>query len=449
MKTALKYLSAALYNLRNRQIIRLSKEYSTRQWWSSDDLYKLCGQKTRSLAIHSSKNVPYYRQLFNSLEIDTTQNVFLENWNRLPVLEKDTLRAQYNGLIAETEHSKRARENNSGGSTGKPVSFLSDLALYEMMAANMRLIFSWAGWRPGEMVLHLWGGKEKKLPLTFRDNITTMLSRQLVLPVYSFDESNFMRWWEVLNVYQPTIIYAYPSVVAEFSKWLKEKGYEPKGVKGVFCSAEVLFPSHRKITEEVFRCKVYNQYGSRETPCVACECPEGNMHLFVDLNRVEFLDQAEDPDGPKKIIVTPLHNYAQPLIRYDLDDLGFPKDGICPCGRGYPLMEMPLGRQNDHIRLENGKLIYPSYFIHLLDGQQWIKKYQFRQRGLKSLELIIETDPVPDIQERLIRLKSGIMPKLRTMMGQEIELNVSVAPFIGRTVAGKHRFVINELEGKK
>jgi len=446
MKTALKYLSAALYNLRNRQIIRLSKEYSTRQWWSSDDLYKLCGQKTRSLAIHSSKNVPYYRQLFNSLEIDTTQNVFLENWNRLPVLEKDTLRAQYNGLIAETEHSKRARENNSGGSTGKPVSFLSDLALYEMMAANMRLIFSWAGWRPGEMVLHLWGGKEKKLPLTFRDNITTMLSRQLVLPVYSFDESNFMRWWEVLNVYQPTIIYAYSSVVAEFSKWLKEKGYEPKGVKGVFCSAEVLFPSHRKITEEVFRCKVYNQYGSRETPCVACECPEGNMHLFVDLNRVEFLDQAEDPDGPKRIIVTPLENYAQPLLRYDLGDLGTPKDDICPCGRGYPLMDLTIGRNRDCLSTSDGRRIYPGFVTRFLDGENWVRNFQFRQVKMNLIELSLEVSDRPNTRELINTLSLKLLPKLKNMMGSDVNLNIRLVDSIQKTVAGKHRFVINEME---
>jgi phenylacetate-CoA ligase len=393
--------------------------------------------------------VPYYRQVFKDLGIDPKKMNFTEDWERLPVLEKDTLRARYQDLISETDHSKKARQNHSGGSTGKPVAFLSDLALYEMMAANMRLIFSWAGWKPGEMVLHLWGGKEKELPLTLQDRFKAWLSGSLILPVYSFDERTFIEWWKVLNSYKPAIIYAYPSVVAEFTRWLKEKGYEPIGIKGVFCSAEVLLPAHRKVIEEAFRCKVHNQYGSRETPCVACECSEGNMHLFVDLNRVEFLDQAEDPDGPKKIIVTPLHNYAQPLIRYDLGDLGFPKDGICPCGRGYPLMEMPLGRQNDHIRLENGKLIYPSYFIHLLDGNKWIRKFQFRQRDLKSLELILEADPVPDIQERLIRLKSGIMPKLRTMMGQEIELNVSAVPFIERTATGKHRFVINELEGKK
>jgi phenylacetate-CoA ligase len=448
MNTIPKYFLPGIHNLRYRRVIQTEEELSLRQWWSTEELCKFGDERTRSLAIHAAKNVPYYRELFNSLNIDPSSMTFSEDWNRLPILEKDTLRAKYSDLIAETEHSRKARTNHSGGSTGKPVTFLTDINLFEVMAANMRLIFSWAGWKPGDMVLHLWGGGDKKLPLTFWNHLKALLSGYLVLPVYSYDENIFMRWWEILNLYKPTIIYAYPSVAADFSRWLETKGYEPKGVKGVFCSAEVLFQNHREIIEQVFNCKVYNQYGSRETPCVACECPEGNMHLFVDLNRVEFLDQPEDACGPKRIIVTPHENYAQPLLRYDLGDFGVPKEGICPCGFGYPLMEMNLGRQNDHIRALDGRIIYPSFFIHLLDGKEWISRFQFRQLKPHCLDLIVEIDTPLNIQEQTDRLALEIFPRLQSMLGLGIELNVRITPLIERTPAGKHRFVINELEKK-
>jgi phenylacetate-CoA ligase len=245
-----------------------------------------------------------------------------------------------------------------------------------------------------------------------------------------------------LNVYQPTIIYAYPSVAAEFSKWLEEKGFQPKGIKGVFCSAEVLFPSHRKIIEQVFNCKVYNQYGSRETPCVACECPEGNMHLFVDLNRVEFLDQPDNPGGPKRIIVTPLENYAQPLLRYDLGDLGTSKEGICPCGRGYPLMEVNMGRQNDHIRALSGKLIYPSYFIHLLDGIKGIVNFQFRQVSLNKIELYLVENKKESVNKTQLK---ELEDKIRNEINSNVLLTINFVNEIPLTPAGKHRYVISEL----
>ena len=270
-----------------------------------------------------------------------------------------------------------------------------------------------------------------------------------MLPVYSYDESTFTRWWEALKKYQPTIIYAYPSVAADFSRWLEGVGYQPKSVKGVFCSAEVLFPNHRNIIERVFNCKVYNQYGSRETPCVACECPEGNLHVFVDLNRVEFLPEPEEIGRPQRIIVTPLRIMLNLCSDMILGDLGTPKEGLCPCGRGFPLMEMDLGRENDHIRATDGRIIYPSFFIHLLDGKKWIRHFQFRQVKPDGLELVMEADFLPDIQEHVNRLASEMLPHLQGKMGAGIKLNIRAVPFIERTSAGKHRFVINEIEENK
>jgi phenylacetate-CoA ligase len=448
MNLALKYLSPLIYNLRYGRVVQLSKEFAIRQWWSSEDLLRFGYQRARSLAIHSSNNVPYYRRLFNNLGIDATTMNLPEDWNRLPVLEKDTLRSQYNGLIAETEHAKRARQNHSGGSTGKPVAFLSDLVLYEIMAANMRLIFSWAGWRPGEMVLHLWGGQGPKLPLSIWNQLKVLFSGNLVLPVYSYDDHVFMRWWEVINIYKPTIIYTYPSVISDFSLWLESKGFKPEGIKGVFCSAEVLLDNHRKIIERIFNCKVYNQYGSRETPCVACECPEGNMHIFVDLNRVEFLNQTEER-GPKKIIVTPLENYAQPLLRYDLGDMGFQKPGKCSCGRGYPLMDLTIGRNRDCLSTSDGRRIYPGFVTRFLDGENWVRNFQFRQRKINLIELSLEVSDRFNSKELINRLSLKLQPKLKDMMGSDVNLNINLVDSIERTAAGKHRFVINEIEENK
>jgi phenylacetate-CoA ligase len=172
------------------------------------------------------------------------------------------------------------------------------------------------------------------------------------------------------------------------------------------------------------------------------------MHVFVDLNRVEFLAATQAIGHPQRIIVTPLENYAQPLLRYDLGDLGTPKGGLCPCGRGFPLMEMNLGRENDHIRALDGRIIYPSFFIHLLDGKKWIRRFQFRQLNADNLDLVLETDSPLDVREYADRLSSEILPKLQSMMGLEIRLKVHIVPLIERTISGKHRFVINELEKK-
>ncbi|MFX0197033.1 MAG: phenylacetate--CoA ligase family protein [Candidatus Hodarchaeota archaeon] len=446
MRYPTEIISYTINRLRRRRVWKFTREAMKRQWWPRNDLLRLGENRARSLAIHALSNVPYYTQIFQNLAINPANMNFPKEWETIPILDKDTLRSQFDMLTARTRHALRALMNASGGSTGKPVSFLTDLTLYDIMEANLNLVFSWAGWKPGEMCIHLWGGRKQKFSQGFLGYIRTSLAGRLVLPVYSYDENLFESWWQIVNTYKPTIIYAYPSVAAEFAAWLTNKRYKIKGIKGVFCSAETLFQAQREVIEQGFDCKVYNQYGSRETPAVACECPEGNMHVFVDVNYVEFLNQSNGKDELQKIVVTPLYNYAQPLIRYDLDDVGSSLEGSCPCGRGYPLMNMEIGRQNDHLLSQDGKRIYPSFFLHLLDGKKWISQFQFRQAKLDTVDLIIEANSCSDIEGHKEVLVSEVLPHLRRMMGNRTKLNLTVVHSIDRTPAGKFRHVINEME---
>ncbi|MBD3317333.1 MAG: hypothetical protein GF344_16215, partial [Chitinivibrionales bacterium] len=234
------------------------RELQTRQFLPTEVLQETGRSHARNLLSHARRNVPYYRHLLREVDNDGPWSDFREYWNRIPLLTKDILRSKSLELIAQNFVGHKAIEGSSGGSTGKPVSFMANSRQFDLMNAYMALVFTWAGWVPGEMVLHLWGGREavgRGGPLR---NIMNRLSGRLVLPVYSFDNKAFMRWWEALLRYRPTILYVYPSVAAAFAQWLERTGREPRGVKGVFCSAEVLLPHHRQTLERVFGCKVYN-----------------------------------------------------------------------------------------------------------------------------------------------------------------------------------------------
>lgn len=446
MRTPIEILSAVAYRLRHKKAFGLTRELSSRQRLSREELLRHCDYSSRKLAIHAEAHVPYYSRLFASAGIDPKSMSFPDDWKALPILDKDTLRENYDQLVSSSAHALKAVRNHSGGSTGKPVSFLSDLKLYDNMNANINMVFSWAGWRQGEMCLFLWGGNGADPSGV--NYLRARMAGRIILPVYSYDAKTFSSWWDIIVKARPAVIYAYPSVAADFAKWLAEKGYKPEGVKGVFCSAELLFPEHRKAIETAFGCRVYNQYGCREAPGIACECPEGNMHIFVDINRVEFIEQEDNPCGPKRIVVTPLGNYAQPLLRYDIGDLGMPLEGQCQCGRGYPIMEISLGRRNDHIISHDGRQIYPSFFIHLLDGHGWIRLFQFRQTTRNNVELLIEADAQDGLQGRLASLSTEIMPGFSSVMGNGVRLNIRNVPRLERTSAGKHRYVVNELDSK-
>lgn len=411
---------------------------------AQDKLLAKCDELTRNLLYHAYQHVPYYRNSINEQEIVLDKFKFPKDWQCIPLLGKSELSVHFEDLKSDSGYSRKSYLNHTGGSTGVPVNFLTDLVQAQRMTAWLDLAYSWAGWKPGEIRLELWGNKEQRIPLTIWDRVRASLSGHFVLPVYEYSEDTIQQWSFVVEQLRPTIIYGYPSVLSDFAKWLESENRQIHGVKGVFSSAEVLYPEQRSIIEKSFCCKVFNQYGSRETPCIACECPEGGMHIFVDFNRIEFVD-SDDSIENKEIIVTPLYNYAQPLIRYRLGDMGAAVESSCPCGRGYPLMALNVARSRDVIVGPNGKSFYPGFFTRLMDGKKGVRSFQFVQKHVDTIELNIEVSGVSDPESYSDQLMKEISPFLMEKMG-DIQFVVNHLEKIDRTSAGKHRYVISEIK---
>ena len=435
--------SAFVYRLKKRKIVQLTEEFGSRQWMDQDKLLGNCDELSLSLIQYAYKHVPYYRNILDYTGIFPSRLKFPEDWQRIPLLNKQDLCSHFEELKSDIGHSQNSYLNHTGGSTGVPVNFLSDLIQNHRMMAWLDLVYSWAGWEPGETRLELWGNDDQRLPLTLWDRCRASLSGHFILPVYEYSESTMQQWALVLEQLAPTIIYGYPSVLSDFAKWLDSEKYQIVGVKGVFCSAEILYPEQRSIIEKVFCCKVFNQYGSRETPCIACECPDGGMHLFVDFNRIEFVDSDESIEN-KEIIVTPLYNFVQPLIRYRLEDMGRSLETSCACGRGYPLMELTVARSRDVIVGPNGISFYPGFFTRLMDGKERIRAFQFVQKKAYLIELNIEVSGTRDVNIFCEQLAAEITPFLIEKMGN-IQFFVNSVKKIDRTSAGKHRYVISEI----
>ena len=93
---------------------------------------------------------------------------------------------------------------------------------------------------------------------------------------------------------------------------------------------------------------------------IASECAaHRGMHTMAEGLYVEV----ETPDGPARpgevgsILVTDLLNFAMPLIRYRIGDMGSWAAGRCPCGRGLPRLEHVAGRVTDFLVGGDGRLV--------------------------------------------------------------------------------------------
>ncbi len=148
--------------------------------------------------------------------------------------------------------------------------------------------------------------------------------------------------------------------------------------KAVISTGETLNKWRREIIEEAFG-RVYNFYGAREAPSIAGECSDGSLHVFSFNNLVEILDDS-GRKAPSRVlgnvVVTPLHNYAMPLIRYEIGDMARAVEGRCPCGSILPRMGRIEGRTTEFVVRRDGSLLGGEFFEGVFRVEGWVREFQ-------------------------------------------------------------------------
>ncbi len=367
--------------------------------------------------------------------------------NALPILHKDDVIQHMDELLANTADRSQVKIGHTGGSTGKPLTFWYDDAKHELMRAGMMRSYMLSGWRPGQKILNFWGARQDVVPGgVFGTQLGDAVAAEHTIAAYEYTEAQLIEWAHFIQSYRPVLLQGYASVLSEVARVVIDNRLPmPRSLLGVYSTAEVLTDSQRQRMEQAFGCKVFNQYGSREIPNIACECRLGNMHIFTDMVMLESVSHENESDEPENhLLVTSLTNRLMPMIRYDIGDAGRLLDGECTCGLPFPLMEMGMCRHNDLIRTRSGKTVHPSFFNRLLYGQTQIRQYQWVQRDLDHITLnLVASQPLK--AETLASLEADI----RRDVDAQMVLEVNLLDDIPRTVSGKHRFVIGMEQGSR
>ena len=393
------------------------------------------------IVLHAYHNVPFYQKFYNEAGLGEQLNAGIVDVAQLPILTKELVRHHQDELISSAVNKADLISGKTGGSTGTPLEYYCDTAVYDKMWAASRFFYSFCGWLPGERILHLWGARQDTpAHRGLKIKLSEWLLSERTIAAYEYDEQTLCNWYKQLLDYGPVVLQGYASILYAFADFLSRAGKSVPSLKGVYSTAEVLYPFQRELIEQVFQCKVYNQYGCREIPGIACECQNGNMHCLPTTSYVESLPSESEESG--RLIITSLVNWSMPFIRYELGDFGDLKEGGCACGMPLSMMDMTVGRSNDILKLPDGRHIYPSYFVHLMDDITEVGEYQFKQTSLGCIELLVTGEHPPHVVEKLRGLGEKISEELKV---ERISLSIRFVEEIPRTQAGKFRFVISEL----
>lgn len=346
-------------------------EFEQTQYLSAKELHDLQLRRLEKLLFHAHATCPYYARLFSDYSFHPSQLSSLDDLARLPLLNKEILQRSRQDLVSTRYSAKDLIPNYSGGSSGRPVLFYADRSrLYSRWAATVRHN-RWADLDFGDKLAVIWGAPRDRLPKGIFGWIKNrILHQQLFLDASHLTESVMLAFDEQLKQFRPSVILAYAQAISLFARFLQARKRTPYQPRSIITSAEMLYPADRDLLQAVFGCPVYNRYGCREFSVIASECSaHDGLHLMAEGLLVEL---SSFPSGGKEgeILVTDLLNYAMPLIRYRIGDLGEWAEGPCKCGRQLPRLKKICGRVTDFLVGTSDQLISGVFLATYLIGSR-------------------------------------------------------------------------------
>ena len=136
-----------------------------------------------------------------------------------------------------------------------------------------------------------------------------------------------------------------------------------------------------------------SNYSAAEIGPIAFECKATeNFYHVVHSNVIVECDQKStttfDGEVVGRLLITHLHSYATPIIRYDIGDFGKLHDQ-CPCGHNGPTLSHLFGRGKHFLRHPDGKYL-PFYLsTRLIREAIDFKDCRFRQDEIDTITVQI------------------------------------------------------------
>ncbi len=354
--------------------LRYLRDFERSQYLPGEELRAIQFGRLKAILVHAHEQCPFYRERFDRVGLHPGDVKSLEDLRTFPILEKRDIQESRDRMVARDWPKDDLIPNYTGGSTGAPLTFfLSNDRRRSRWAATIRHN-RWAGWDLGDKTASLWGALADAPRLNRLQSLRiALLEPNIFLNTAHVTERELLELNESMKRFRPRVILAYARSAALFARLLKDRGLATYRPHSIVTTAEVLEPEDRAVIEEVFGCPVFNRYGCREVSVIASECPEHRgLHTMAEGLYIEIVrgDERVEAGESGDILVTDLLNYAMPLIRYRIGDIGAWQEERCPCGRGLPLLHQVMGRATDFLVGHDGRLVSGPFLTLAMVGKR-------------------------------------------------------------------------------
>jgi phenylacetate-CoA ligase len=432
------------------QILALAQQLQSSQWWAPETLRGRQFQQLGHLLRHAFTTAPFHQARLAAAGYKPEQAITPEFWRSLPLLTRRQMQEQHDALLSTRvpeSHGRRLHDATSG-STGMPVRIVkTDFVQILWHAMTLREeLWQRRDWRLTLGVIRRdpkgestypgrrhpdWGAP---LGVTFPTGPAELLDTRT--PVEEQAE------W--LMRVQPGYLLSFPSIIEELARHCLARDLRPRALRGIRTFGEVVDPDLRDLCREAWSVEIADMYSAVEVGYIALQCPtHGQYHVQSEVMLVEVIDEHGRECAPGEIgqvVLTSLHNYAMPILRYAPGDYAEVGER-CPCGRGLPVLRRILGRSRDMVTLPSGIRQFPLLGINkALATIDALVQFQLAQTSLEDIEVRLVTRR-PLTTDEASRLRELFNANL----GHEFRMTFAYHAQIPRSAGGKFFDFVSEL----
>ncbi len=399
---------------RAQQALALQYQLQQSEWLP---LEALRAQQMRQLALlaqHAFAHSPWWRRTLDQAGIGPATPWSMEVLRSLPTLTRTDLQDHGDAIACTSipkEHG-RVGVTRTSGSSGTPVA---------VRKTELSLLF----WRAITLRDHLWHRRDlstksaliRYLPDdaeaasptgrtasswgppthdVFRTGPACLMSIQTPAAQQAA--------WLVAE--RPRYLLIYPSGLSDLLDLWEAEGTRPEGLVQVRTVSEAVPETLRQRCQDVLGATLVDCYSSQEVGYIALQCPDHpHYHLQSESCVTEILRDDGTPCGPGeigKVVVTPLHNLAMPLFRYEIGDMaevGAP----CPCGRGLPVVTRIVGRIRGMLRHPDGSRSWPVFGGQHFRTVAPVRQWRVVQTAIDHVDVeIVPERPLTDTERQAL-----------------------------------------------
>ena len=416
---------------------RLLVEARRNQWLKPSELEELQAKRLRAMIKHAYDNTEFYHRKFKDAGIRPEDIKNVDDLKRVPYTTKVEIRKNSTGsMIARGVDLKKCLVTETSGSTGIPTKVVYDPPANDFSKAiNLR-----SHMENGLTFTSKWAifGDPHHFPKSSWFQKFGILSPRWI-SVFDPVEKQL----EFLLKFKPDVISGYTSSILLLARAIKERGIEGINPKVVISTSELLDPGTREYINSVFNLKMVDHFGCVELNRTAWECGEhAGYHIDSDAVVMEFIHDGEAavPGERGEIVYTGLYNYAMPLIRYDIGDIGVPGDEICPCGRGLPLMKIIEGRSDSFMQTPDGRIFAAMVWEPIMRRIPGFYLFKAIQEKEDLIRILVVKD-----QAFTESTAQQIVYDVHEVMGEGMHVDVEVVEEIPRDKSGKVRCAVSKV----